>query len=151
MQRLLSARVSEGFGPVEQIELGYAAARLALPFWLRANPEKSFQAPLIFALESVASYCTGGRLAADAKVVAVRAYQAVSSCDLPAGDIQRSSGFSVAHIAMAPWLHASGSSSKAQYNVMVAINCSESIHSWAGKTAEFEAALECRRRELQNA
>lgn len=151
MQRPLSARIIEGFGPREQIELGLAAAELALPFWLRVNPEKPYQVPLIEALEAVATYCATGQLVPGAKQIAELAYRTVSSSDLPTGDIQRSSGFSVAHIAMAPWLHAAGSSSKAQHNAMVAINYSESIHSWAGRLAELEAALASRQQELRDA
>lgn len=151
MQRPLSARVVEGLGPKEQIDLGLTAARLALPFWLRANPERSYQAPLIEALEAVATYCATGKVVPNAKEIAELAYRTVSSCDLPPGDIQRSSGFSVAHIAMAPRLHTAGSSSKAQRNAMVAINYSDSIHRWAGKIAALEAALLSRQQELRGA
>lgn len=151
MQRPLSARVIESLGPRATLELGLSAAQLALPFWLRANPEKSYQEPLIAALKAVKSYCATGYLAPDAKAIAEQAYRAVSSSDLPSGDIQRSSGFAVAHIAMAPWLLASGNSSQAQHNAKVAINYSESIHSWAGRLGELEAALESKRQELRNA
>jgi hypothetical protein len=151
MQRPLSARVVEGLGTREQIELGLVAAKLALPFWLRANPEKPCQGPLIDALEAVATYCATGKLVPKAKEIAELAYRTVSSCDLPSGEAQRSSGFSVAHIAMAPWLYTAGSSSKAQHNAMVAINYSDAIHSWAGKLGELEAALLYRQQELLDA
>jgi hypothetical protein len=131
--------------------VGFAAAQLALPFWLRANPEKSYQAPLIAALEAVERYCATGELAPDGKAIAEQAYKAVGSSDLPSGDIHRSSGFSIAHIAMAPWLLSSGNSSQAWHNAKVAINYSESIHSWAGKLVELEAALESRRQGLRDA
>lgn len=83
MQRPLSARVIEGFDPIEQIELGLTAANLALPFWLRVNPEKSYQSPLIDALVAVATFCATGKLVPSAKEIAELAYRTVSSCDLP--------------------------------------------------------------------
>jgi hypothetical protein len=151
MHRPFSQRVLEGLDPSAQIELGFIAARLALAFWQKAYPEKEHQAPLVGALQTVEVFCATGKLAPNAKEIAEVAYRTVSSCDLPLGDIQRSSGFSVAHIAMAPWLLLAGSSSKAQHNAMVAINHSESIHSWAGRLPELEAALVSRAQELRGA
>ena len=151
MHRPFSQRVLEGFDPRAQIELGFIAARLALAFWQRAYPEREHQAPLIGALKTVEVFCTTGKLAPNSKEVAEVAYGTVSSCDLPFGDIQRSSGFSVAHIAMAPWLLVAGSPSKAQHNTMVAINHSESVHSCAGRLPELEAALMSRAQELRGA
>jgi len=110
--RPLSAQVLEGLDARAQIELGLLAARLALAFWQRAYPEKEHRAPLVDALKAVEAFCATGQLGPSAKETAELAYRAVSSCDLPSGDIQRSSGFSVAHIAMAPWLLTTGSSSR---------------------------------------
>ena len=151
MQRALSGKVLEGLSPRAHVELALVAARLALPFWQRAFPEKERQAPMIAALEAVESFCTSGQLVPGAKATAELAYQAVSSCDLSSGDIQRSAGFSVAHVAMAPWLLSAGSVSKATHNALVAINYSESIHSWAGRLIELEAALVSRAKELRGA
>ena len=151
MQRLLSAKVLEDLGTRQQIEIALVAARLALPFWCRAFPEKERQEPLLAALQMVEAFCISGSLRSEAKVVAELAYRAVSGCDLPPGDIQRSSGFSVAHVAMAPWLLSAGSESKARHNAMVAVNYSESIHAWAGRLSELELALVARASELAGA
>ena len=147
----LSVRAIEGLSPSAHIELGLTAARLALPFWLRANPKKSYQVPLIEALNAVEAYCISGQLVSGAKEIAVQAYKVVISSDVPSGDIQRSSGFSVAHIAMAPSHLVAGSDRKAQHSAMVAIGYSESIHCWAAKLVELETALKLRRHELREA
>jgi len=117
------------------------AAQLAFPYWQQAFPEKERQAPLAEAIAVVQSFQANGIPPAGAKAVAEAAYRAVSECDLPAGDIHRSAGFAVAHAAMIPWLYASGSLQKVAHNCMVAINYSESILQWAGKSSELEAAL----------
>jgi hypothetical protein len=134
-------KLRNGLSAEAQIELALVAAQLAFPFWQRAFPEREHQVALIAALDAVKFFCSARQLAPNAKAVAELAYQSVSACDLPAGDIQRSSGFSVAHVAMAPWLLSMGSESKAKHNVMVAINYSEAIHKWAGRLLELEAAL----------
>jgi hypothetical protein len=149
MHQRLFVRVLAGLEPRAHIELGFIAARLALAFWKRAFPEKQYQAPLINALKMVETFSAIGQLAPGAKEAAELAYRTVSSCDLPAGDIQRSSGFSVAHIAMAPWLISAGRAEQASHNAMVAIRYSESIHDWAGRLSELEAALISRARELR--
>jgi hypothetical protein len=151
MQRSLSSKVLERLSPKAQVELALVAARLALPFWQRAFPEKNQQSPIVAALEAVEKFCASGQLVPDTKATAELAYRTVSSCDLPSGDIQRFSGFSIAHLAMAPWLLSAGSVAKAQHNAMVAINYSESIHSWAGRLAELEVALVSRAQELRGA
>lgn len=139
--RPLSVRLLEGLAPIAQLELALSAARQALPFWLRAFPEREYQLPLLAALEAGESYCVTGQLLPDAKATAERAYQTVSRCDLPPGDILRSSGFAIAHAAMAPWLLAVGKHSQATHNAMVAINYSASIHEWAGSLAALESSL----------
>ena len=149
--RPLSARLLEGLVPIAQLELALTAARQALPFWLRSFPEKEHQLPLLAALEVTESYCATGQLLPDAKATAERAYQTVSRCDLPPGDILRSSGFAIAHAAMAPWLLAVGNHSQATHNAMVAINHSASIHEWAGSLAALEVALSARSKELSGA
>lgn len=151
MQRALSGKVLEGLTQKAQVEVALVAARLALPFWRRAFPEKELQAPMVSALHVVEVFCASGQLAAGAKAIAEAAYQAVSSCDLPSGDVQRSSGFSVAHLAMVPWLLSVGSEPKARHNLMVAINYSESIHGWAGRLPELEGSLARRAHELRGA
>jgi len=151
MQRPLSSHILEGLAPRAQIELGYVAARLAFPYWQRAFPEKENQLPLAEALSRVEAFCSTGEFPADGKAVAELAYRTVSSCDLPRGDRLRSAGFSIAHIAMAPWLLAAGYSSKACHSAMLAINYSESIHSWASKQAELRDALVSRAQELRDA
>lgn len=151
MQRPLSSKVLEGLSAGQQIEVAYVAARLALPFWLRAFPEKERQEPLTESLEMVEAFCVSGSLPPGAKTVAELAYKAVSACDLPPGDIQRSSGFSVAHVAMAPWLLSAGSEAKAKHNAVVSVNYSESIHAWAGRLSELESALVARASELAGA
>lgn len=151
MQRPLSVNLLEGQAPRAQIQLGLVAARLAFPYWQRAFPEKESQRPLAEALSLVEAFCSTGKLPADGKAVAELAYQTVSSCDLPPGDQLRSAGFSVAHIAMAPWLLAAGSASKACHSAMVAINYSQSIHSWASKQSELANALASLAQELRDA
>lgn len=151
MQCQLSAKVLEGLGPQHQVEVAFVAAQLALPFWRRAFPEKERQEPLNAALQMVQTFCVSGSLPPESKVIAELAYKSVSACDLPPGDIQRSSGFSVAHVAMIPWLLSVGSASKAKHNAMVAVNYSESIHAWAGRVPELEAALVARALELAGA
>lgn len=149
MNRSLAIRVLEGLNPIDQIQLGLVAAQLAFVFWRRAFPEKEYQISLLRALETVEAFCATRQLAPDTKGTAELAYRSVSSCDLPSGDIRRSSGFSVAHLAMAPWLLASGRASKATHNAMVAIRYSESIHESAGELPKLTAALEFRARELR--
>jgi hypothetical protein len=151
MPRQLSAKVLEGLGPRQQVEVALVAARLALSFWRRAFPEKERQEPLVAALQMVEAFCVSGSLPPDAKVIAELAYIAVSACDLLPGDIHRSSGFSVAHVAMTPWLLSAGSESKAKHNAMVAVNYAEAIHAWAGSVPELEATLLARASELAGA
>lgn len=147
----LSVRLLEGLAPIAQLELALTAARHALPFWLRAFPEKEHQVPLLAGLETAERYCVTGQLLPHAKETAERAYQTVSRCDLAPGDILRSSGFAIAHAAMAPWLLAVGNHSQATHNAMVAINYSASVHEWAGSLAVLEAALLARSKESRGA
>jgi hypothetical protein len=137
----LSQRALEGRSPREQVHQALLAARLALPYWQRAFPEKESQDPLVEAIKIVESFLIESSAPPEAKSTAETAYRAVSECDLPPGDVQRASGFAVAHVAMTPWLYASGNLQKVAHNAMVAINYSESIHRWAGKASELEAAL----------
>ena len=139
--RPLSFRALADRSHREQIRQALLAAQLAFPYWQRAFPEAEYQAPLVEAIKIVESFLASGILPANAKAVAEAAYRAVSGCDLPPGDIHRSSGFSVAHVAMTPWLHASGSLQKVTHNSQVSIGYSESIHRWAGRLPELEAAL----------
>lgn len=142
-------KVLDGLSTQARIALALVAARMAFSYWQRAFPEKDKQAPLLSAIEAVDMFCTSGQLPPAAKATAELAYRTVSSCDLPPGDIQRASGFSVAHVAMAPWLLATGHESRAQHNAMVSINYAESVHSWAGHLQKFEAALISRAEELR--
>ena len=141
-------RILEGLDPREQIELALTAARLAFVYWRSANPEREYQAPLAEALAVVESYCATGQLNPHAKEIAELAYRTIHLCDLPVGHILRSSGFAVAHIAMAPWLNVAGRTSNAQDSARVAISYSATVHRWAGKLAELEGALIVRRQEL---
>ena len=145
----LSMRILGELSPMAQIELALFAARLAWPFWLRAVPEEESRAPLLAAMDAVEAFCASGQLQPDAKAIAVLAYRTVSSCSVRSGDIQRCSGFSIAHVAMAPWLLSMGESDRSRHNAMVAINYSESIHRWAGRLRNFEVELISRAEELR--
>ena len=149
--RPLSIRALEGLTPRAQMSQGLVAARLAFTYWQRAFPEKEHQVPLAEALSVVESFLVSTTLPPDAKAIAEAAYRAVSGCDLPPGDIQRSSGFAVAHIAMTPWLYASGNLQKVAHNAKVAVRYSESIFRWAGRESELEAALVANAQEARDA
>jgi hypothetical protein len=149
--RPLSIRALEGLSPRAQMHQALLAARKAFAYWQRAFPEKELQAPLLEALNVVERFVADGILLPNAKAIAEAAYSAVSQCDLPPGDIQRSSGFAVAHVAMTPWQYANGSHQKVSHNSKVAVGYSESIFKWVGRSSELEAALSSSSSELPDA
>lgn len=149
-KRSFSMRLLEGFEIVDQVRLGLASAHLSLPFWQRAFPEAEAQAPLRKALSAVSEFCVDGRVLPDIKDIAVCAYQTVSKCNLPHGDILRQAGFSAAHIAMAPWFYETKQMAKASHAAMISIDYCEAVHKWFDQMPKFEMALTVSAAELRH-